>query len=305
MTKIFAFQAVIIGLFIIIEYYSGFNISVLLKQTNPNLGERSLWIGSVAEGYQRSGYYRASGIDGHPVFTGYRLAFLFPLVLWYAKDHRSAGVVYSGLIFLSLLLLQTRTAIIVTAIAILMVSILGKKKNMVISFGILIGLVLVGIQIPFIRQFIIDFWYASFEQVTLGIENRAMAERFYRIPFALEALRDHLFIGFGSRNYVLYQVMPAHSNDLPAPILYLVSGGIFTGLAWISAFVGMIIGTWDMGRKTNEHTTFYVFLGVALFAGTSVMFVNMAENHIIPMIMLYTGVYNVYSIKRREQGSNI
>lgn len=300
LVKALIIQGVVVSLFILVEYYVGFNISVLLKSTNPNIDRAGLWIGETAEGYRRSGYYRVSGIDGHPVYTGYRLAFLFPLLLWSVRLKRLRGMLWVGIGSLSVLLLQTRTAIIAIILSIFFLFVLNNKRRvlpMIVSFVLVI---LIALQIPFVKTFVTDFWYGSFEQVTQGTNNAFMAQRFFRIPYAFNRFFDSPLLGYGSKEYALYYVMPANDNDLPAPILYMLAGGIFVGGAYLAFLISMIVGTFRMAKQNIGGKEEGLYLMVALFGGVIVLFVNTAESHILSMIMLYSGYYQYSMLKRKQ-----
>ncbi len=300
LVKAMIFQGVLVSIFILIEYYGGFNISVLLKSTNPNIDRAGLWIGETAEGYRRSGYYRVSGIDGHPVYTGYRLAFLFPLLLWSVRLKRLRGMIWVGMASLSVLLLQTRTAIIAILFSIIFLFLLNNKRRAFPMIASFILVMLVALQIPFVKTFVSDFWYGSFEQVTQGTSNAFMAQRFYRIPYAFNRFFDSPLFGYGSKEYALYYVMPANDNDLPAPILYLLAGGLFVGATYLMFLMGMIMGAYRLAKQNLEEKEEGLYLMVALLGGGVVLFVNTAESHIISMILLYVGYYQ-YSMFKRKQ----
>jgi len=295
LTNIFVFQAVFISIFIMIEYFYGFNISVLLTRTKPTIDEASLWSGQVLETYKRSGYYRMSGIDGHPVYTGYRMAFLFPIILWYMTKKRVLGASFVLLAFIALLFLQTRMAIIAVLFSIMLTPVLLKKK-LAKYVLMLFVLFIILYQVNFIRTYVKEFWYDSFQDVTYGTGSRDMEERYNRIPLAIKAFRESPITGYGSTYYVLYKVMPLHSNDIPAPIMYLVAAGIFSFIAYILIFIGMLFNIYKLSNKrknTAEINIYFKYMFVAFFAGFLVLCANTVENHVIIMLMLYTAIIKV------------
>jgi len=300
LTKIFAFQAAIISGFIIIEYFLDFNIAVILRKTKPTIDEANLFMGQVKEQYRRAGFYRMSGIDGHPIYTAYRMAFLFPIVLWYATQKKILGGIFVFLSIIALLFLQTRMAILAVMVSMVLLPIF-LKKNLIKYVLILLVTFFALYQIPFIRYFVTDFWYLSFQDITHGAGSDDISTRFMRIPYALSAFLESPLIGHGSTYTVLYKVMPAQSNDLPAPIMYLVGGGIFAGIAYVSMFAGMLISILRFSNKrthTTEHRVYYKYMLIAFFAGFLVLCGNTAENHVIIMLMLFTAIYKSEYIKK-------
>jgi hypothetical protein len=301
LVKALVFQSFLVNGFIMIEYSLGFNISVLLKSTNPNIDTTGLWVGEVAEGYRRSGYYRVSGVDGHPVFTGYRMAFLFPLIILYMKNNRIGGWIGAGIALLGVMFLQTRATILALGLSMIAIALFNKKKRLFLPIIVILAIVFLGIQIPFISEFLGNFWYASFEQLVEGIDNPHMAQRYYRIPYAFSLFLESPFIGYGSKEFALYNVMPANDNDLPAPILYTLAGGIFVGLAYVSIFIGMIGGAYRIGQKNLLEKENINYMMIAFMTGFFVLCINTAENHVISMLLLYTGLYSSNYLKERHK----
>ncbi|MDP2685107.1 MAG: O-antigen ligase family protein [bacterium] len=289
--KILVFQTAIISGFVIIEYFFQFNISSLLKSTLPDVDTSNFWEGATI--HIRSGYLRAGGIDGHPVYTGYRLAFLFPLVLWYATKKRLLGTAFLVIFVISMLLLQARAAIIVSIISFGLINAVS-IKSLIKYLGLAAFSIIILAQIPFIKSFSSNFYNKSLSLVSEGLNDKSMEERVYRIPDAYDAFLKSPIIGYGSKKTVLYQVMLASSNDLPAPVMYLVAGGILAGISYVMIFLGMI---WSVNRmrkrisKADEFSILFKHIMIALMAGFMVLCFNTAEAHINVMLILFTAVY--------------
>ena len=297
LTKIFAWQAGIIGLFIIIEYLTQVRIAVILAKTNPHVDIYSLWEGLAPEYYRRSEMYRACGIDGHPVFTGFRLAFLFPITLWYASQNKFIGSIIVFITALGVLLLQARMAIVVIIIASIFIIFLTNRKIIfpVSIVGIISMLFL--LYTPSLNVLIKDFWYQSFAPIMQGLNNPDMARRYDHITYAIGKFLDNPLLGSGSPDYVLMILMGC--DDLPAPIIYLVSGGILLFLSYILMIFSFPLSIFKFQILNSKYLSssqkYYLkFMTIAFFSGVFVVFSNWCERHFLIMFMLYISIFKIF-----------
>jgi len=306
LAAIYVWQAAIICFFIILEYYSDFNIAFELGRTNPNY--TSDIHSKAANSIFRSGFYRVSGIDGNAVMTGYRLSFYFPLLLWYVTRKRLIfiSVLPLLLICVSLIMLQTRAAfvaIIVATIYLLIEMIYYNKMNISKRFGnlgkILILFSLTSLIIftatPTIRTILSTFFYDSLNpfDMTSGYNIQGKLDR---IPRAWYYFQQHPIIGYGSPQNAYFQVMK--TDDIPAPLIYLLAGGIPLALVYLSMLLYMPYSVFMYSKTpllSDNMKTLLLFASASFVAGVVVVFSNYQETHFMIMYMLYISIYKVFS----------
>jgi len=100
--QIFFIHTAIIATFIYIEYFTHINFGLLLQKTNPTVSEAKLYTDDlyVAMSKARGGQLRIAGLYGHPINTGFRMAFLIPIALWYSMKKEIIFKILFGFIFL-------------------------------------------------------------------------------------------------------------------------------------------------------------------------------------------------------------
>jgi hypothetical protein len=307
MVKIFIWQAAFISLFIVIEYYSDFSLGLELARTNPNFSGNIY--AKSEEFITRGGYYRAMGIDGSAIHTGYKLAFLFPLVLWYATQKLNAmvRVIPVFLTSIGLLFLQTRAAIfaIVLAVGVLVLGLIyirderivvGRKNLKNILLLILIATIITSILIPEVRDQWISFYNKILLSTIIGLDA-STAMKIDRVPLAMQLISDHPFLGYGSTEYVYNTLM--NSADLPAPFIYFLSGGIVMVSMYLYLIIYMPYSVYKLSRSKSingDEMLLLQYISVALLAGILCVFSNTIESHFWMMYMLYMGTIKIYIV---------
>jgi hypothetical protein len=302
--SVYSWQSAIIGLFIIIEYFTTFNVYEYIKEYDPEYTGETIIISKKYFMYVRGDIYRAVGIDGDPTKTGFRLAMMFPIVFWYAKNKTTRYKLPIVLVIVGILLLQTRAtyvAIIVSGIliAIEMVRLNRKSIYLYISYvgritiATSIALFIIIIFIPSLTR-----TFSSFFLFSTGYDGiESMMLKIDRIPIAFYHFMNNPFGGYGPPAYVYETVM--QNEDIPAIVVYFLSGGIIMGVIYLSMMFTMPISILRLRHKAEidiKDSIMLIFISAALFSGVVVLFANWIESHLIFMYMLYISVYKVYVI---------
>jgi len=320
---IFVWQAALISLFIVLERYTNFSATVWLMDTVPNYDVKRLqWKLFRSEHYlaalNRGGGIRAIGIDGSAVQSAYRLSFLFPLTLYYAfskpilqKPWRCLPVV---LTIVAIYFLFTRAAFIgvifsiislFAAMVLLKVNRRLKKRKRKIIRKLLFGVVLCVMFICFFKPAVIKSLHSTvYKSVDFSkYSNVSLSAKFERIPVAIDHFKKRPLRGYGSPLYVLSTVMKG--DDLPSPFIYLLAGGIFLFLIFMTLIFYLSFSIFRLTRKRELSFSQKEILTYALSAfigGTIVVFSNACETHFMIMYMLYISIYKVYihkNVKRK------
>ncbi|MFX0141771.1 MAG: O-antigen ligase family protein [Candidatus Hodarchaeota archaeon] len=311
LVKIFVWQAAIIGIFIVLEYFSICDIHEIFASTrvNPNLSNID-WMDQSAS--LRAEFFRAKGIDGHPVMTSYRLTFLFPLVLWYSSRGKLIYSIPLFSVILGLVFLQTRAAFvgIFVALFFLVIAIAFiKNANIYRKFSFFIKIItimtistlVIVMFFPKIIGLATSFTEKSVLPVFSGQEP-AIERKLSRIPRALDFFWAKPLLGYGSPQYVYYELM--ETDDLPSPLIYLLSGGLFLGLIYLALILYMPFSIFRLSRSKSLSFTQKKFLSYATAAfvgGVIVVFSNWQEAHFMIMFMLYISIYKVFFYKKFDK----
>jgi len=291
--KIMVWQSAIIGLLIIVEYYTSFNWVLFLRNSLHQID-----VSKTNSSYIRSGVYRPMGIDGNSVQTAYRLVFLFPLTLWYSLRGKFLNFIPLILVSIGLIFLQTRAAFISLAFSMLVLIFLVafskkdrkmRKRLFKIFFSAILFLGLGLFIFSGIYHIVVHF-FSGF----LGTDTELSVGHDTRDLFIFIALRHIIsspIWGYGSPGYVYNTLMNA--MDLPAPILYFLSGGIILFVVYLYQlyflstsllrYIKKLIVNRDLEYKA-------LFVSIGLIAGNAVLFFNWQENHIMIMYMVYIAV---------------
>lgn len=304
--KIFVWQGALIGVFIILEYFTDFDISVFLRSTVPGYDLYDL----QAKQYvytTRAGFFRASGIDGNAVQTGYRLAFLFPLTLWYASRSRKNLLYMIPLVCVSvgLIFLQTRAALggILVGCLVLFFGFatmrkisIGSRLALFMKLGVIAAIPILFVMIfsPTMLNIATGFWQESVVPTLMGTDIGTQSKT-ARIPVAIDHFLEKPFWGHGSPQYAYYVVM--HTDDIPSLFIYLLSGGIFLGILFLVLIYYLPKSVLTLAKRGDfeiEQREFLLFSAAAFVAGVVVIFSNWQEAHFMIMYMLYISIYKVY-----------
>jgi hypothetical protein len=305
LVNILVWQAAIVGLFIFLEYFTDFDIKMILRSTIPEY-DLSKLSSKLYEAKTRTGFYRPSGIDGSAVHTAYRLAFLFPLTLWYARGGRLWKFLPVIMVLLSLMLLQTRAAVVGILCGFIPLSIglaLSKRTrtsvrlSSTIKYMVIICILVVVVVIfePSILKIGYLFISKTFLSSFTDTDILATKNKLLRIPFAINLFMEGSLLGYGSPYHVLSIKMG--SADIPAPFIYLLSGGIFLGLLYLLMIITLPLSVFRAAIKLRlrpEQKKFLVYACAAFTCGIVVVFSNWVESHFFIMYILYISIYKVY-----------
>ncbi len=294
--RIMVWQSAIIGLLIIIEYFTSFNYVLFLRNAAHQMD-----VSKINTSYMRSGVYRPMGIDGNSVQTAYRLAFLFPLTIWYSLKGRFVNFIPLFLVIIGLVFLQTRAAFIAIALSMVFLFYLlqFRNKNKRINkslykklfWGIILGTIL------FFTFHTLNQIGTRFFESFLGSNTKLSVENDTRDRFifiALNFIKNNLFWGYGSPSYVYYDLMNA--MDLPSPVLYFLVGGIFFLMIYLYLLYTLVFSlTKYISIQTSniKLNTKLIFLSVGLLAGNIVLFFNWQENHNMIMYLTFVATIKV------------
>ena len=305
--KILVWSGAVIGFFIIIEYFTDFSVGYELAKTNPN------FYGQVhakdhLEIY-RGGFYRPSGIAGSAVHTGYYLVFLFPLTLWYLLKSRLKilNTIPVILVVIGLIMLQTRAVYVAVFISIIIVLIeltfiKGLKtiaSNIKTTLTIIIIVAFVIFAFPLTRNISFNLVSKSFQEYNVpGSQYSLGAKVTHRIPLALGYFYQHPIIGYGSPQYVYYNVMTTF--DLPNTILMFLAGGIPLGLVYLLMLFYMPYSVFKFSKSKLLNVSkkqFLIYASAAFMAGIVVVFSGHNDMHFWIMYMLYVSIYKLLYLK--------
>jgi hypothetical protein len=293
---IFVWSSAIIGLLCVYEYFTTFNINnALYMATSPTVN-----VDEMQTARFRSGFLRVVGTEGDPVTTGIKLALLFPFTIWYLSKNKLIGWLPCILTIIGIFLCQSRAVficLILSALFIMTKSIFITKQILLMSFIAL----LIFINVPEVNNFVSSFISERFISETLVpvMANEYVDERSVSIPLSFDYIFDSPIFGHGSSIYA-YRVLMDY-GDLPAPLLYLVSGGLLLGLSYISFLFGMVTSVLRKISKIidNDLRNLLLFFTFALLNGVLPVFFNPIEKHFYIMIMAYAAFFKVYIYNER------
>ncbi len=288
--RIYSIQGAFIGLFIVIGYYTDFSLEEMFRSTIPGYDIERVYA------FVRSYNVRVNGLDGSAVLTAARLSVLISIALYYYFYSRDKfGILYLLLVIMGLVLLQTRAAFVSIPISGMFMLMHFPKfpirllKRMTARTIPLIALVVASLSsiIIVVRGFMPYLVRSLFEP----LQSSSVMVKVDRIPIALQYFRSRPFAGYGSPHYVYYEIM--NTADLPAPLIYLLAGGIFMFTLYMTFLFYMPYKTYQFYRKKGDISL--LFISVALLSGAIMPMSNWIETHFVIMLILYTAVKIVYS----------
>ena len=314
LSQIFYFHTIIISLFILLEYTTGFNIALTIMKTNPTVNPGTLYTGdileSMAEG--RGGQFRVAGLFGHPVNTGFRMAFLLPISLWYAiKKGPIHKIIFSFILF-SFILLQTRMAILSFMLSLFIIFRKLSVKYFFIAIFSLFVILFTFYLIPFTNDFIQLFWSSSFSDLLDFSNDPYTISRIVRILSGIQLFVNNPIYGYGSPGYVYYELLG--SADINSPLIYLLSGGIGMFIMYLGIILSILISTNKITKLkfiARREKDFINFIFAGFFAGFFVVLSNWTEDHFLIIFIMYMAIYKAYyflpkiSIQYLQEKSNI
>ncbi len=292
MLKIFALQGAFIGLFIIIGFFTDFRLEEVLRSTIPGYDVEKV------SAFVRAYNVRVNGLDGSAVLTAARMVVLLFTSLYYYYSTRSkVSILYLILIIIGIVLLQTRAAFVAIAPPFVLFLIFYLRFSTTMKKRIILKNVpLIVLAVGTLSKFstvLSGFIPMLVDSVSNPFSSASVLVKIDRIPIAIDYFLQRPFSGFGSPNYVYYNMM--HTADLPAPILYLVAGGIGMFTIYSAMLFYMPFRLYQIFRQTREIPV--LFISLALLAGVIMPLSNWIETHFVIMLMLYSAVNRVYSDK--------
>ena len=310
--KIFVIHASIISLFILVEFYSDFNLTFFLQQSVPGVEADELGVTSkVLNPQDRSGLYRPGGLDGNAAATGFRLVVLFPIALWYIVRGNIISILPSLLTLIAIVHLQTRASWLAIGVSILFLCLVffqnyERKLKKIMFIGLLFftfSLALFFLIQPkyfhLIKLYMSTTLISSFDLTS----NNSFAEKWDRLPFAFNIIFSKPLFGYMVSRYYAEGYM-FFGLDLPSPLVYMISGGIVLTSIYLLHLFFMPISMYAMSKRSKYHINeklFLLFAASGLFAGIFCVFTNYQETHLLIMYMIYISCYKVYNFYDNQQ----
>ena len=309
LVKIFVWQAAFIGLFILVEYYGNFSIGKTLASTNPNFIFEQIRDKNFNPIF-RSGFYRVSGLDNNSVNTGYRLAFLFPLVLWYSIQNKNTTIKYIplALVIAGLFFLQTRAAVVSVAVSLVLLGLFlvsNQKMGIGFKFGrlsriffllILLSLTLLLVS-PGFRGVVNEFVGRTMVLSATG-GDVSVVNKLNRLPIAIKYFLSNPLMGYGSPQAVYYNLMA--TEDIPGVLVYFLSGGVLLGCLYIYMHLYLPYILLKISKNNgvdNSTKLLLIFLSCAYIAGFVCVFSNFVETHFWIMYSMFGAIYKTYYLR--------
>ena len=125
-----------------------------------------------------------------------------------------------------------------------------------------------------------------------------------RLPIAYNHFINNPF-GYGSPNYAYGIIM--QFDDIPAPVVYFLSGGVVLG----SIYLMML---WTLQRSVfivlkniyadYREKLFLILIGCGMISTIVVLFSNWREKHLLTAFILYISVYKIYYLIPRFRPNN-
>lgn len=302
LSKILIWQGALVGFFALLSYLDLFRFEYWLRLTVPDYNVE------ILQDVERAGLKRVHGLDGSASQTASRLVFLFFISFWYAvKRNNFTYYVPPLLIFMGLILLQTRAAFVALFVGFFFLFFaLGQRKliNTKMVYVVIVSsisfLVLL-LFIPFLRNILVTFFIDYLiPSITTG--NTSVDVKIDRIPIAIDYAFQNLFSGYGSRERVYYDIML--TQDLPTPLIYLLSGGIGLFTMLLIVYLLPIFKTYRLkGNRilNNNEKRYMAFISTALLVGFIMTLSNWLETHRMIMIMTFIGSMKYFSLLKHEQ----
>ena len=288
------------------------DVNAVLKSTTPFYHYDDLYELHSRIQLIRSGFRRVSGIDGNAVETGYRLAVLFPLTIWYAKSRLFVSKIPLILLVSSLIFLQTRAAFIacfVSVILIFIISLISKdtdirkklKNTIWLGFLLPFAFALLIFSVPLLQKIGSNFFSQSLLPVFTS-KGQFIGQKIERIPRAIDYFFGKPLTGYGSPQYAYYVVM--ETDDVPGPLIYLLAGGLPLGLLYLIFLVYMPVSIFSMKKSkslTVDQKQLLIYLCAAIASGVIVVLSNSEEEHFPLMVMIYIAVFKVFGNEKKQK----
>ena len=89
-------------------------------------------------------------------------------------------------------------------------------------------------------------------------------------------------------------------NDLPSPLIYLLSGGIILFLTYLFMIFYMPYSVFSLSKirgLSSSQREFLIYACSAFVGGIVVVFSNWQEAHFLIMYMLYISIFKIYKLR--------
>ena len=297
---VLVWQGALIGVFAVLAFFDIFRITYWLRLTVPDYNM------DIIQDTFRAGTRRIHGLDGSASQTASRLVFLYFLSIWYLlKRNKIINYIPMILIFIGLILLQTRAAFLALFAGLLYLFLtLGYKKLIDIKiikiiFQTVVIVTLTFISISFIRNIFSNFIF-EYLLPTIASYDNSVEVKVERIPVAFELAIQNFFTGYGSREYIYHILM--YTDDIPTPLIYMLSGGILLLITHLYVYLYPIYKTLNLSKSTDKKTSRYlVIVSTALSVGFFMTLTNWLETHRMIMIMVFIASYKYVLIKNKKK----
>lgn len=310
LVTVFVWQGALIGILIFLEYFTDFNAGDIIQSTSPRAASEGLQRNDIFALYRNS-FFRVNGIEHSAVNTSYRLVFLFPLSLWYFF-HRNTflKVVPFVMILAGLIFLQTRAAfvaILTSSISLVLGLFLIKGRNLFdnavsISKNCVVVILVAAAVFAFPTTRNIAKAFIQEIQSPIASRDMSLESKINRIPLAFEFFKDRPLTGYGSPQHAYFELM--RCADLPAPMIYLLSGGILMLFFYLLTLFYMPYSVFSFSKNRfigDNQREFLIYASSAFVGGITVVFSNCVETHFWIMYMLYISIYKVYGLKLAQK----
>jgi hypothetical protein len=298
--EIFVWSSAVIGLLCIIELLTFVNINrELYLATSPTINYDELPLAAY-----RGEFLRPAGPEGDPISTGIKLAFFFPFTLWYFSKNKLIGWLPCILTIIGIFVCQSRAVVISILLSMLFIMTKSRFMTKWILAISLIAILLV-INVPLFSDYVGSFISERFISETIvplmAGDGPTEDVRVISIPLSIDYFLNSPIFGHGSSIYS-YEVLMDY-GDLPAPLLYLVSGGLLLFLPYMSFLFGMVMSVSKVLKKTlikaaATHRIILLFLAFAFLNGIFPLFFNTTEKHMSTMIMAYAAFFRVFMTQK-------
>jgi O-antigen ligase len=145
-----------------------------------------------------------------------------------------------------------------------------------------------------VDSFIQHTLYPTFTGIDVSTQQKML-----RLPRAINYFLDNPILGYGSPRFIYFNLM--QTDDIPSPLIYFLSGGIFLGCLYLYIIYHIITQTYKFSRMlsiTKEEKNLLFFLSIAFLAGFIPLLSNWQEAHFMSMFILFISICKVYVLNQ-------
>jgi len=298
--KIFAWQGAFFGIIILMQFFNIYDLPKELRLLLPTPD-----LDTFQTNISRYGLLRVSGSDGNSGPSGFRLVFYIFISLLYIQMKLTVFR-FPPLLFctVGIFFLMTRAAYVglfggfiyfaiaslITTFNHLMKYIKSLFKVISISF-ILFGALLL---IPSVNKIVFTFS----EYIKSDESNIEIQKKIARFDPAFKAFNEKPIFGHGSPEYVYYVIMG--TDDLPAPFIYAIAGGIPLLILFVLFVFYMPYTFYTYAKLKFSNVIIKIellIISTSFLAGLIPLFSVWSDPHLIVMILFYVMAYKYILIK--------